>query len=57
MCKSLAIGESLTAHTDSNENLRDLLTKTLFDGKRKYLVLNILHNIYNGEFTQYAVAK
>ncbi len=32
--ESLAMGESLTAHIDGNENPADLLTKVLCSGKR-----------------------
>ncbi len=57
VCKSLAMGESITNHIDGNENPADLLTTVLCSGKRQYLVNNILHDMYDGEFMPYAVAE
>ncbi len=55
--ESVAMGESLTTHIDGNENPADVLTKVICSGKRRYLVNNIWHDVYNGEFKLYAVAK
>ncbi len=51
------MGESLTAHIDGDENPADLLTKVICSGKRSYIVNFILHDMYNGEFKPYAIAK
>ncbi len=50
------MGESLT-HINYNENPVDLLTKVLYSGIIRYLVNNILHDVYTGEFKLYTVAK
>ncbi len=55
-CESVAMGDSLTTHIDGKENPVDLLT-ILCSGKRRYLVNNILHAVYDGEFNLYAMAK
>ncbi len=55
--KSVAMGESLTAHIDGDENPADLLTKIICGGKRRYIVNNILHDVYDGEFKPYAVTE
>ncbi len=51
------MGESLTAHTDGDENPTDLLTKVICGGKRRYIVNNNQHDVYDGKFNPYAVAK
>ncbi len=53
----VAMGESLTAHIDGDENPADLLTKVICGGKRRYIVNNILHDVYDGEFKPYAVTE
>ncbi len=50
VCESVAMGESLTAHIDGDENPADLLTKVICSVNQRYLVNNILHDMYNGEF-------
>ncbi len=55
--ESVAMGESFTTHIDGDENPAGLLTKGICSGKRRYIVNNILHDVYNGEFKLYAVAK
>ncbi|KAL7447662.1 hypothetical protein ACHAXS_000050 [Conticribra weissflogii] len=55
--ESVAMGESLTAHIDSNENPADLLTKVICGGKRRYIVNIILHDVYDGKFKPYTVAE
>ena len=55
--ESVAMGESLTAHIDGDENPADLLTKVICGSKRRYIVNNILHDVYDGEFKPYAVAE
>ncbi|KAL7457926.1 hypothetical protein ACHAXS_000413 [Conticribra weissflogii] len=57
VCESVSMGESLTAHIDGDENPADLLTKVICGGKRRYIVNNILHDVYDGKFKPYAVAK
>ncbi len=54
---SVALGESLTAHIVGDDNPADLLTKVLCGGKRRCIVNNILHDVYDGEFKPYAEAK
>ncbi len=56
VCESVAMGESLNTHFDGDENPTDLLTKVICGGKRRYMVNNILHDMYNGEFKPYTVA-
>ncbi len=51
------MGESLTAHIDGDKNPADLLTKVICGGKKRFIVNNILHDVYNGKFKLYAVAK
>ncbi len=51
------MGESLTAHINGDENPADLLTKVICGRKRRYVVNNILHDVYYGEFKLYAVAE
>ncbi len=52
---SIALGESLTPHIDGDENPTDLLTKVICGRRRRYIVNNILHDVYNSEFKPYAV--
>ena len=51
------MGVSFTAHIDGDEKPTNLLTKVICGGKRRYIVNNILHDVYNGEFKPNAVAK
>ncbi len=55
VCESVAMGESLTAHIDGDKNPAVLLTKVICNCKRRYLVNNILDDVYNGEFKPYTV--
>jgi hypothetical protein len=41
------MGESLTTHVNSEENLSDLMTKVTHGSKCRQLLGNILHDIYN----------
>jgi hypothetical protein len=45
--KSVAMGELLITHIDSEENASDLMTKVTRSGKRRQLVGNILYDIYD----------
>jgi hypothetical protein len=45
--ESVAMGESLTAHIGTNENVGDLTTKVLYGQKRRYMVLQLLYDIYD----------
>jgi hypothetical protein len=45
--ESVAMGESLITHIDSEDNLSDLMTKVTRGGKRRRLVGNILYDIYD----------
>jgi hypothetical protein len=41
------MGESLTGHIGTNENVVDLTTKVLYGQKRQYMVPQLLYNIYD----------
>ncbi len=45
--ESVAMGESLITHIDSEENLSDLMAKVTCGGKCRQLVHNILYDIYD----------
>jgi hypothetical protein len=45
--ESVAMGESLITHINSDNNLSDLMTKVTRGGKRHRLVGNILYDIYD----------
>ena len=45
--ESVAMGESLTVHISTHENVADLLTKILFGAKRQNLVSEVLYSIYD----------
>jgi hypothetical protein len=45
--ESVAMGESLITHIDSDNNLSDLMTKVTRGSKRRQLVGNILYDIYD----------
>ena len=45
--ESVAMGGFLVGHIPSKENVADLITKVLYGHKTRYLVSNILHDIYN----------
>ena len=47
ICKSVAMGESLTGHIGTNENIGDLATKVLYEQKRRHMVLQLLYDIYD----------
>ena len=44
--ESVAMGESITGHIRTEDNLADLLTKVTYGAKRKRLVQGILHDIF-----------
>ena len=44
--ESVAMGESLVGHIPSKESVADLLTKVLYEHKRRYLVSNILYDVH-----------
>ncbi len=50
--ESVAMGESLITHIDSEDNLSDLMTKVTRSGKRRRLVGNILYDIYDDHSKQ-----
>ncbi len=50
------MGESLSTHIDGDENLADLLMKVIYGGKRRYIVNNILHDVYDSKLKPYTVA-
>jgi hypothetical protein len=43
----VAMGEPLTGHIGTNENIGDLATKVLYGQKRWYLVSQLLYDIYD----------
>ena len=45
--ESVAMGESLTGHIKTENNLADLLTKVTFGSKQRRLVQGILHDIFD----------
>jgi hypothetical protein len=45
--ESVAMGESLITHVNSEDNLSDLMTKVTRGGKHHQLVGNILYDIYD----------
>ncbi len=47
MQESVAMGESLITHINSDDNLSDLMTKVTHGSKRRWLVGNILYDIYD----------
>ena len=57
MRESVAMGETITTHINSTDNPADLLTKVICGSKRKQIVHNLLHDVYDGEMRPYAIAK
>jgi hypothetical protein len=51
--ESVAIGESLISHIDSEENLSELMTKVTHGSKCRQLVGNILYDIYDDHPNQW----
>jgi len=47
--ESVAMGESLTGHVETNSNPADLATKVLYGKKRRDMVMKLLHNIYDDD--------
>ena len=45
--ESVAMGESLTAHIGTNENVGNLATKVLYGQKWQYMVSQLLYDIYD----------
>ncbi len=45
--ESVAMGESLITHINSEDNLSDLMTKVTHGSKCRHLVANILYDIYD----------
>ena len=45
--ESDAMRESFTGHIGMNENVGNIATKVLYGQKRRYLVLQLLYNIYD----------
>ena len=48
--ESVAMGESLTSHISTHDNLSDILTKVTFGAKRRKLVSGVLYDIYDHEW-------
>ena len=49
MRESVAMGNSITEHIGTNENIADLATRFLYGGKWKHMVRNILYDIYDDD--------
>ncbi len=47
VCKSVAMGEALTGHIGTDENVGDLATKVLYGQKWQYMVSQLLYDIYD----------
>ena len=47
MRESVAMGESFTTHVPTGDNCADLLTKVLYESKRKYHLSNLIYDIYD----------
>ena len=47
--ESVAMGESLTGHIKSDNNLADLLTKIVTGYEHKHLVSLVMYDIYHGD--------
>ena len=45
--ESVVMGESLMGHIGMNKNTGDLTTKVLYGQKRRYMVLQLLYDIYD----------
>jgi hypothetical protein len=45
--ESVAMGESLTGHIGTNKNVGDLAKKVLYGQKRRYMVSQLLYDIYD----------
>ncbi len=45
--ESITMGESLTGHIGTNENVGVLATKVLYGQKRQYMVSQLLYDIYD----------
>jgi len=45
--ESVAMGESLTGHIRTNENVGNLATKVLYVQKRRYMLSQLLYDIYD----------
>jgi hypothetical protein len=45
--ESVAMGESLTGHIGTNENVGNIATKVLYGQKRRYMVSQLLYDIYD----------
>ena len=45
--ESVAMGESLTRHIGTNENVGNIATKVLYGQKRRYMVSQLLYDIYD----------
>ena len=45
--ESVAMGKSLKAHIGTNKNVGDLATQVLYGQKRRYMVSQLLYDIYD----------
>jgi hypothetical protein len=48
--ESVAMGEHLTGHIGTNENVGDLATKVLYGQKWRYMVSQLLHDIIYDDY-------
>ncbi len=47
VCESVAMGEALTGHIGTDENVGDLAAKVLYGQKWQYMVPQLLYDIYD----------
>ena len=47
VCESVAMGESLIGHIGTNKNVGYIATKVLYGQKRRYMVSQLLYDIYD----------
>jgi hypothetical protein len=47
VCESVAVGESLTGHIGTYENVGNIAMKVLYGQKRRYMISQLLYNIYD----------
>ena len=52
VCESVAMGESLIGHIGTNENVGYIATKVLYGQKRRYMVSQLLYDIYDDNWNE-----
>ena len=49
VCEAVAMGEAIVAHIPTRKNLADLFTKVLYGQARRFLVNQMLWDVFPGE--------